>query len=214
MKSLDSVIFVDNHILVAAKPSNLLTQPDATEADSLEHQAKAWVKREFHKPGAVYLHAIHRLDKPVSGLVLFARTSKALSRLNEQSRNQEIQRIYVAEIEGILEPSEGQLDHYLLHGDHKAIVVKAKNKEAKHARLKFQVLKFLPSTTVVSIELETGRYHQIRAQFSAIGHPVVGDARFGANKGSGKSIHLHCAKMQFIHPVTKELLSLESPTPF
>ncbi len=215
MKSLDSeIIFSDNHLLVAVKPCGLLTQPDDSGDDSLEAFAKKWVKQEYNKPGNVYLHAIHRLDRPVSGLVLFARTSKALSRLNEQSRNQEIQRIYVAEVEGILPAKEGKLDHYLIHGDHRALIAKATDKEAKHARLTYQVLKFNPHTTLVSIELETGRYHQIRAQFSASGHPVVGDQRYGSKTGNGIAIHLHCAKLALEHPVTKELLSFESQAYF
>ena len=215
MKSSDSdIIFSDNHILVASKPPGLLTQPDDSGDDSLEAFAKRWVKKEYNKPGNVFLHALHRLDRPVSGLVLFARTSKALSRLNEQVRDQEIQRIYIAEVEGILPAKEGRLDHYLIHGDHRAVVATEKNKEAKHARLTYQVIRFLPHTTVVSIELETGRYHQIRAQFSATGHPVVGDKRYGAKSGDGEEIHLHCAKLAFEHPVTKEVQAFESPAPF
>jgi 23S rRNA pseudouridine1911/1915/1917 synthase len=215
MKSSDSeIIFCDNHILIAAKPCGLLTQPDDSGDDSLEAFAKNWVKKEYNKPGNVYLHAIHRLDRPVSGLVLFARTSKALSRLNEQSRNQEIQRTYVAEVEGILPTKEGRLDHYLIHGDHKAIIAKQGDKEAKHARLTYQVLKFQEHTTLVSIELETGRYHQIRAQFSATGHPIRGDKRYGSKTGDGEVIHLHCAKLALEHPVTKELLTFESQAYF
>jgi 23S rRNA pseudouridine1911/1915/1917 synthase len=215
MKSSDSeIVFSDNHILVAVKPCGLLTQPDDSGDDSLEAFAKEWVKKEYNKPGNVYLHAIHRLDRPVSGLVLFARTSKALSRLNEQSRDQEIQRTYIAEVEGILPAKEGRLDHYLIHGDHRAIVAKASDKEAKHARLTFKVIHFQKHSTIVAIELETGRYHQIRAQFSASGHPVVGDKRYGGKEGDGKEIHLHCAKMAFEHPVTKELSTFESPAPF
>jgi 23S rRNA pseudouridine1911/1915/1917 synthase len=215
MKSSDSeIIYCDNHLLIAVKPTHLLTQPDETGADSLEAFAKNWVKREYKKPGQVFLHAIHRLDKPVSGLVLFARTSKALSRLNDQSRNQLIQRIYTAEVEGILPSKEGRLDHYLIHGDHRAILAKSTDKEAKHARLSYRVIHFHAHTTVAVIELETGRYHQIRAQFSASGHPVVGDHRYGAKTGNGTSIHLHCSKIAFEHPVTKEILTFESPAPF
>lgn len=215
MKSLDSeVIFCDNHILIAAKPAGLLTQPDDSGDESLEVFAKNWVKREYNKPGNVFLHAIHRLDRPVSGLVLFARTSKALSRLNEQSRNQEIERIYIAEVEGILPAKDGRLDHYLIHGDHKAIIAKPGDREAKHARLIYRWLKFEEHTTFISIQLETGRYHQIRAQFSATGHPIVGDKRYGAKTGDGRAIHLHSAKLSLEHPVTKELVSFESQAPF
>jgi 23S rRNA pseudouridine1911/1915/1917 synthase len=215
MKSSDSeIVFCDNHILVANKPAGLLTQPDDSGGESLEAFAKRWAKKEYSKPGNVFLHAVHRLDRPVSGLVLFARTSKALSRINEQSRNQEIQRIYVAEVEGILPAKEGQLDHYLVHGDHRAIVSNETNRNAKHARLTYQVIEFKSHSTFIQIELETGRYHQIRAQFSASGHPVVGDQRYGAKGGDGEMIHLHCARLCFAHPVTKEVQSFESPAPF
>lgn len=208
------VVFCDNHLLIAVKPCGLPTQPAPEGGESLEGFAKEWVKREYQKPGNVYLHAIHRLDKPVSGLVLFARTSKALSRLNEQQRNQEIQRIYAAEVGGILSAKEGKLDHYLIHGDHKAIVADPRDKEAKHARLTYQVVQFREHSTMVAIELETGRYHQIRVQFSAIGHPIVGDLRYGAKGGDEKAIHLHCMKLAFEHPVTKEVLQFQSLAPF
>lgn len=207
------VIFCDNHLLVANKPGGLLTQPDASGQPSLEDIAKTWVKHEFKKPGNVFLHAIHRLDKPVSGLVLFARTSKALSRLNEQSRNHEIQRVYLAEVEGILPMKEGRLDHYLIHGEHEALVVKQTTPGAKHARLQYQVIRFLPHSTIVSIELETGRYHQIRAQFGAIGHPIKGDTRYGA-KHNATIIHLHCHKLAFKHPVTSEIIEIKSLATF
>lgn len=218
MKSYDSatpeILYCDNHILVANKPCNMLTQPDESGTDSLENYAKEWVKREYKKPGNVYLHAIHRLDRPVSGLVLFARTSKALSRLNEQSRNLEIQRIYIAEIEGILPSKEGKLDHYLVHGDFKAIVTTAANKDAKHARLDYQVIKTHPHSTLVSIELETGRYHQIRAQFGAIGHPIIGDKKYGSKTDGDHAIHLHCQTISLKHPITQEIATFESAAPF
>ncbi|HSX25713.1 MAG TPA: RNA pseudouridine synthase [Chlamydiales bacterium] len=217
MKSSDSapdVIFCDNHLLIALKPAGLLTQPDATGSDSLEEFAKEWVKKEYNKPGAVFLHCIHRIDRPVSGLVLFARTSKALSRLNEQSRLMEIQRVYLAEVQGILAEKLGRLEHYLIHAEHRALIGKPSDPEAKQARLTFEVLHYLQHTTLVKIELETGRYHQIRAQFSAIGHPIVGDQRYGSQTGDGKTIHLHCASLAFKHPVTQEVLRFESPAPF
>jgi 23S rRNA pseudouridine1911/1915/1917 synthase len=219
MKSPDSeeaeIVFCDNHVLVAVKPSQMLTQPDATGRMSLETYAKKWVAQEYKKKGDVFLHCIHRLDVAVSGLVLFARTSKALSRLNEQMREMEIQRIYYAEVEGILPKNkEGQLDHYLIHGDHRAKVGKPGDKEAKHARLHFKVVETKPQTTCVEIELETGRYHQIRAQFSAIGHPVAGDVRYGGRGEDGDAIRLHCLRLAFQHPVTKELLKFESPAHF
>lgn len=216
MKSLDSVeiLFSDNHLLIALKPAGLLTQPDSSSGNSLEKEVKEWVKKQYHKEGNVFLHCIHRLDRPVSGLVLFARTSKALTRLNEQSRAMEIQRVYVGEVEGILPQKMGKLDHYLIHGDHRAHVVKKEAPEAKHARLSFEVLHYMPHSTIVRIELETGRYHQIRAQFSAIGHPIVGDQKYGSKIGDGKVLRLHCGQISFAHPVTQEVLKFESPAPF
>jgi len=216
MKSSDNVevLFSDNHLLIAEKPAGLLTQPDATGAESLESFVKSWVKEEYKKEGNVFLHCIHRLDRPVSGLVLFARTSKSLSRLNEQSRAQEIQRIYIAEVEGVLAQKIGQLDHFLIHGDHRAIIGKEGDKEAKHARLSYEVLHYMPQSTLVRIELETGRYHQIRAQFSATGHPIIGDKKYGSKVGDGKTLRLHCSQMAFKHPVTNEILNFESPSPF
>lgn len=201
------IIYSDNHVLVASKPSGWLTQPDQSRSPSLEGFAKEWVKSEYKKPGEVFLHAVHRLDKPVSGLVLFARTSKALSRLNEQSRAQEIERIYWAEVEGILAHREARLKHYLIHGEHRAHVGKQTDKEAKLAVLHYVVEEFNAHSTFVSIELETGRYHQIRAQFSAIGHPILGDTRYGSKHKTTEGIHLHSWQLFFQHPVTAEELS-------
>lgn len=216
MKYLDSadICFCDNHLLVASKPAGLLTQPDASNDESLEAFVKEWTKKEYQKEGAVFLHCIHRLDRPVSGLVLFARSSKALSRLNEQSRAMEIQRIYIAEVEGVLPEKIGRLNHYLIHGDHRAIVAKEGAEGAKHARLSFEALHYMPHSTLVRIELETGRYHQIRAQFGAIGHPVIGDKKYGSKSGDGSAIRLHCAQISFAHPVTKEILNFESAPSF
>lgn len=217
MKSCDSVeiVFCDNHILVALKPVGMLTQPDDSQEGSLEEIAKQWVKDQYKKKGAVFLHCIHRLDRAVSGLVLFARTSKALSRLNEQMRQMEIQKTYIAEVEGLFPTGyEGRLDHYLIHGDHRAIVAKEGAVGAKHARLTFQVVESRANSSLVSIELETGRYHQIRAQFGASGHPIIGDKKYGSKVGSGFEIKLHCSRLCFQHPVTKELLTFESANSF
>ncbi len=212
MKSSDSVLFVDNHILVANKPAGFLTQPDGSSTPDLEAEMKEWVKSEYQKPGAVFLHAVHRLDKPVSGLVLFARTSKALSRLNEQVREGRIRRIYFAEVEGIVAANEGRLEHYLRHGSHSAILSTKNDLEAKLAILSYSVEGRSEKTSFLRIELHTGRYHQIRAQCAAIGHPIVGDHRYGAQ--GAQSIHLHCMSLLLIHPVTKEELSFLAPPPF
>ena len=213
MKSSDNVLFADNHLLVANKPAGFLTQPDGSDTPDLETELKAWVKEKYEKPGAVFLHAVHRLDKPVSGLVLFARTSKALSRLNEQVRNDQIRRFYLAEVEGTVAQNEGRLEHYLRHGSHAAILSSKSDPEAKQALLSFTVEKRGQQTTHLRIELHTGRYHQIRAQCAAMGHPIVGDHRYGA-KGKGDAIHLHCMGLSFSHPVTREELAFEAQRPF
>lgn len=210
MKSSDSetpeIAYCDNHILLAIKPCGWLTQPDDTDRACLETYAKEWVKKEYKKPGRVFLHCIHRLDRPVHGLVLFARTSKALSRLNKASRCQEIRRLYRAEVEGILREKEGLLQHYLIHVEHEAKVAKPSHPEAKKAVLSYRVEKTNEHSTVALIQLHTGRYHQIRAQFAAIGHPIVGDTRYGSKKGSASEIHLSCTDLFFKHPVTNEEL--------
>ena len=208
------VLFCDNHLLVVAKPCGWLTQPNGLGGPDLEAYAKAWVKREFNKPGDVFLHCIHRLDKPVFGLVLFAKTSKALSRLNEFSREGKIRRWYVAEVEGILPHATGFLEHFLIHGDFRAIVAKESDREAKRSILHYTVVSILEHSTLVKIELQTGRYHQIRAQFSAIGHPVVGDGKYGASKDREEAIHLACTDLQFPHPITREIIDLHTVAPF
>ena len=205
------IIYSDNHLLVIVKPADLSTQPHEGEGDNLLDRAKAWVKKEFKKSGNVFLEPIHRLDKPVSGLVLFARTSKALSRLQEQMRQRKISKTYFAWVEGTLPQPQGTLEHYLVHGDHRAHLVSSNHPEAKLARLHYKTLEQKEGMTAVEIDLETGRYHQIRAQFSAIGAPVVGDRKYGSKlpwKNGG--IALHHGKLAFEHPVTKEAIILES----
>lgn len=212
MKFSDNVIYCDNHILVVNKPAGWLTQPDGTKTVDLEGRLKAWVRMACQKKGGIFLHALHRIDRPVSGLVLFARTSKALSRLNDQARDGRIRRFYVAIIEGVLSNQEEVLEHYLIHGDHRADV--STRSDAKFAQLSYRVEKVEEKNTRVRIELKTGRYHQIRAQFAAIRHPIVDDIRYGASSGDGKTIQLHCIALQFHHPVRKEEMRFDCPIPF
>lgn len=202
------VIFCDNHILVVAKPAGMSTQPHDGVERNLTDLAKAWVKKEYKKPGNVFLEPIHRLDKPVSGLVLFARTSKALSRLQEMMRQRHIHKTYFAWVEGVLPDAQGTLEHYLVHDEHKARVVNSTHSEGKLARLHYTLKEKKGERCFVEIALETGRYHQIRAQFSSIGCPVVGDAKYGSSS-SREHIALHHGRLQFQHPVTKEPLTLE-----
>ncbi len=195
-------IYCDNHLLVLNKPAGVATQPDFHE------EARAWVKESFSKPGNVFLEPIHRLDKPVGGIVVFARTSKALSRLNAAMREKRIRKTYIAKVEGVVE-KEGTLEHDLVHGDFQAFV----SPKGKRAILHYRRLKKSEKHSLVKIELETGRYHQIRAQFAAIGHPVVGDAKYGSREKHSQ-IALHHQTLILEHPTTKEALTFQCPAAF
>lgn len=210
------VIYFDNHILVVNKPAGLATQPSIDTKDSLEEQAKIWIKNKFLKPHGVFLHAVHRIDKPVSGLVLFARTSKALSRLNDAMREKKMLKKYVAVVEEAMGIDRATLEHYLIHGERRALLSDEKNKDAKLCRLHFSVLQKDRHFTFVEIDLETGRYHQIRAQLSLIGHPIAGDLKYGAKTSplGEKKIALHQAEMAFPHPITGERVSFTAALPW
>ncbi len=209
------IVFSDNHLLVVLKPAGLSTQPHEEGHDNLTDRAKAWVKVEYNKPGKVFLEPVHRLDKPVSGLVLFARTSKALSRLQELMRTFQIQKTYYAFVEGALPEKEGMLEHFLVHDDYKARVVNSCHKEGKRALLHYKVVSQNKGYAFVEIVLMTGRYHQIRAQFSALGCPVMGDAKYGSiAKSRAGQIFLHQGRLGLIHPVTKEPLVFEVDPPW
>jgi 23S rRNA pseudouridine1911/1915/1917 synthase len=197
------ILFEDNHLLVVNKPAGLLTQPSGTDQDSLEAQAKAYLKEKYNKPGNVFLEAVHRLDKPVSGIVIFAKTSKALSRLNESLRSKQAKKIYRAWVEGIPKQKEATLEHYLQHGDFVASVVSKEHPEAKLARLSYKMLESKENSSLLEITLETGRYHQIRAQLAAIGHPILGDTKYGS-KTTAQEIALTHVRLEIEHPVTKE----------
>ncbi len=205
------IIYFDNHLILANKSSNLLTQ--AGEEESLEDLVKKWMQKTYQKKGSIFLHAVHRIDKEVSGLVLFAKTSKALSRLNEQMRDKKIQKTYVALVEGVVAEKTGDLIHYHVHMNHKAAVYSEKKKGSKPASLSFKVIEYRGKTTLLEIDLKTGRYHQIRAQLSKIGHPIVGDQKYGSSMRR-KRIYLHHTKMSFLHPTTKEQMEFVSQTDF
>ena len=206
MNHLDnaSIVSSDNHLLVVEKPAEVATQPDLTE------MGKAWIKKKYQKPGNVFLHPIHRLDKPVSGLVLFARTSKALSRLQEMMRERKIEKIYHALVEGKLPEAEGQLVHHLKHGSFRAEV----SREGKEAVLDYRVLRQEKGITLLEIHLITGRYHQIRAQLADTGCPILGDEKYGSRRSWPKGIALHSSELRCEHPVTHESLVLKRKPDF
>lgn len=204
------ILFEDNHILAVNKPAGLATQSSEHNKESLEDDAKAYIKRAYNKPGNVFLHPIHRLDKPTSGVVLFAKSSKALSRLQEMMREQKLTKTYLTIVEGIVSPQSGTLQHSLSHDEHKARVAK----DGKPAILQYTVERSQNNQSVVLVTLVTGRYHQIRAQFQAIGHPVVGDKKYGSRTPFYKEhIALHHKTLAFSHPVTKEPIELSAPLP-
>jgi len=200
-----NIIFLDNHILVAVKEGNLLTQPADNMKKSLQENCKNFLKEKFQKKAGVFLHPVHRLDRPVSGLVLFARTSKALSRLQKMTREKMVHKEYIALVEGKITKNAGVLHHYLLKKDFRSIVKKKTDDKVKEAVLNYEVICFHDDATLVKVILQTGRYHQIRAQFSATGHPIIGDRKYHSKK-SYNTIFLHHYKLVLTHPVTKEKL--------
>jgi 23S rRNA pseudouridine1911/1915/1917 synthase len=204
------VIYVDNHLLVLNKPAGLLTQPTNISLDSLETRAKAWVKRKYKKPGRVFLECIHRLDKPVSGIVVFARTSKALSRMQKQMREKTIAKYYLALVEGTFLKEKGEMTHTIAHSTLKAKL----SASGKQAFLEYKVKRTYENLSLVEIRLHTGRYHQIRVQMSLSKHPVVGDKKYKSRWMLDEGIALHHAKIELEHPVTKEKMLFTSNAPF
>lgn len=211
---VDTLIFEDNHLLVLNKPAGLMTQPSGTKLESLENLAKVWLKETYHKRGNVFLQAAHRIDKPVSGLVVFAKTSKALSRLQATIREKKCRKWYCAIVEGSLWPEEGRLEHWMRHDDFMATLASREDPRGKQATLTYRRLRSFEKYSLVEIELETGRYHQIRLQFQAIGHPIVGDIKYGAHlQCTSEAIALHHRRLWLPHPVKESILELEAPLP-
>lgn len=213
------IIHEDNHLLVVNKPAGLLTQPvPGDPRPSLEDEAKAYLKEVYNKPGRVFLHAVHRIDRQVSGLVIFARTDKALSRLNQAMRDGRIVKVYHALVEGRI---PGQIDkavrlrHFLSHGSHRAMVSDNPVQGGREALLEYRILRQAKTSSLIEVDLQTGRYHQIRAQLAYIGYPIVGDCKYGAKvqPGLGDGIGLHSYAVSLIHPVKTEPLYLSAPCP-
>lgn len=206
---MPKVIYCDNHLLALDKPCGMLTQPSGTGLFSLECWAKTYLKEKFEKKGNVFLEAVHRLDRGASGIVLFARTSKALGRCQEQVRKKEWEKTYLACVEGTIKEDEGMLEDFLFHNDHQASV----NPQGKLSTLFFKVLRREKERTLVEIKLMTGRYHQIRVQFASRGHPIFGDEKYGSKK-IFNGIALHHTQLIAIHPVTREKICFKSVSSF
>lgn len=207
------ILYHDNHLLAACKPAGQLTQGE--DGSGFQEECRQWVKEHKAKSGNAFLHVLHRLDRPVSGIVLCALTSKALSRMQAEMRNNSIEKYYLAQVEGIDLPESGTLEHYLFHDEIAHCAVVATPSKGKHCLLKYQVIERYSSTTLVEIKLETGRYHQIRAQMSAFGHPILGDQKYRSKLPFAPGIiALHHHKMIFQHPVQKSRITIECQAPF
>ncbi|MBN2785202.1 MAG: RNA pseudouridine synthase [Pontiellaceae bacterium] len=206
------VLFADNHLLAVNKPAGLLSQDSGTGLRNLEDWAREWVRVDKGKPGAVFLNAVHRIDRGVSGVVLFARTSKALTRLNEDVRNRNCRKIYHALVEQSPERSAGKLIHWLSHEHHRANLCREGDKGAQRAVLSYRVIKPVGPLSLMEVDLETGRYHQIRAQLSAIGCPIAGDEKYGASQNvQTGEIALHHRRLEIVHPTLKKPFVIEAP---
>jgi len=204
-----NVIYEDNHLLIVEKPPNLLTQGDATGDPSLVDEAKAYLKEKYDKPGDVYLGLVHRLDRPVGGLVALARTSKAASRLSEQLRTHRMQREYFAVVHGADIAAHGTCSNALLDDEGTVCVVPEGTGNAKEAVLHWKTLGTRDELALVHIRLETGRKHQIRVQLQNIGHPIVQDMRYGVDP-PGEPIALWGAVLHLTHPTKNEAMTFYS----
>ena len=204
------VIYEDNHILVVEKPINMLVQADNTNDSDLLSELKRYLKEKYNKPGNVYLGLLHRLDRPVGGIMVFAKTSKAASRLSEEIRNNRFHKVYYAIVEGDLEKQGVFEDRLLKDNKTNMVVVSDLGKESK---LEYEVIGKKDNKSLVRINLLTGRSHQIRVQFSSRNHPLVGDQRYNKNAKDREQICLFAKELSFIHPITKKVVnfSLELP---
>ncbi|UZT96116.1 RNA pseudouridine synthase [Chryseobacterium fluminis] len=212
----DQIVYEDNHLLVINKKVGQLVQGDKTGDDSLLELIKDFIKKRDAKPGNVFLGLVHRIDRPTSGLVIYAKTSKALSRLTQMVKNREVKKTYWAVVAKDMIPKTQRLVHYLQKNEknNKAIVFPKATEGAKEAILTYHVIKTLDNYLLLEIDLETGRHHQIRAQLSKTGVPIKGDLKYGSPRSNPDGgIHLHARKLEFIHPVTKENIEIVAPVP-
>lgn len=212
----EQIAYEDNHLLVVNKKVGQLVQGDKTGDESLLELIKNFIKKRDAKPGNVFLGLVHRIDRPTSGLVIYAKTSKALSRLTQMVKNREVEKTYWAVVPKEMVPHSQKLIHYLRKNEknNKAIVFPKVTDGAKEAILTYNVIKSLENYMLLQIDLETGRHHQIRAQLSKIGIPIKGDLKYGAPRSNPDGgINLHARMLKFIHPVTKEEIKIVAPVP-
>jgi 23S rRNA pseudouridine1911/1915/1917 synthase len=210
------IIYEDNHLLVVNKPAGILAHGDHTGDDSLLEICKAYIKNKYRKTGNVYLGLPHRLDRPVSGVVVLARTSKALNRINQQFREKEVKKIYWALTLSTPPEMEGRLTHWLVK-DHKKNLVsvfRKKKKDAVKAELEYRIIGKISDENLLELKPITGRFHQIRVQLRSIGCPIIGDIKYGSSKANRDgSICLHARKLCMTHPIKKEPMIFEADLP-
>jgi 23S rRNA pseudouridine1911/1915/1917 synthase len=211
------VLYEDNHIIIVNKAASEIVQGDKTGDIPLSELVKSYIKEKYDKPGAVFLGVVHRLDRPVSGVVVFARTSKALERLNAMFREGgRIKKTYWAIVKNRPVEPEAELVHYLVRNEkqNKSYAYAAERKDAKRSVLSYRLLASMDNYHLLEVALQTGRNHQIRCQLSKIGSPIKGDLKYGAERSNPDgSISLHARRIQFEHPVSKVLIDVVAPVP-
>jgi 23S rRNA pseudouridine1911/1915/1917 synthase len=209
------VLYEDNHCLAVSKPAGLLVQGDQTGDRTLVDAATHYLREQYGKPGRVYLGVVHRLDRPVSGVVLLARTSKAAARLSQQFREGRVRKVYHALVERSPPDEQGALEHHLRKdtASNRTHVVDAEEAGARRARLRYRVLRREGGAALVEIEPLTGRSHQIRVQLAAAGSVIVGDVRYGSQRELGHWIALHAAELEFQHPTRNERVNVRADLP-
>lgn len=208
------VIYEDNHLIAINKRSGDISQGDKTGDLPLSDYIKTYLKKKYNKLGNVYLGTIHRIDRPTSGVLVFAKTSKALSRMNELFRENNIQKTYWAVVKNQTPNIEGSLKNYLSKNNKQNKSYVCKKNDGKLAELEYKTIKKLNNYYFLEIKPKTGRHHQIRVQLSNIGCPIKGDLKYGDKRSNkDQSIHLHARKIEFIHPASKEVIKISAPTP-
>jgi len=210
------ILYEDNHLIAVNKTGADLVQGDESGDEPLSDKVKAYIKEKYNKPGDVFLGVAHRLDRPVSGVVLFARTSKALTRLNQMFQDREVKKVYWAIVQNLPEEEEATLLNFILKDSikNKSSVLNKMRPGAKEAILKYKLISSSARYHLLEVELETGRHHQIRAQLAKIGCPIRGDLKYGfARSNPDGGISLHARRLGFIHPVKKEPIEIIAPVP-
>ena len=211
-----TVVYEDNHIIIVNKTASEIVQADKTGDTPLSETVKQYLKEKYQKPGNVFLGVTHRLDRPVSGLVIFAKTSKALTRLNEMFRTNAVKKTYWAVVKNAPKEPEGELVHFLVRNEkqNKSYAYEKEVPNSKKAVLDYRLIARSDYYYLLEVDLKTGRHHQIRCQLAKMGCPIKGDLKYGAQRSNPDgSICLHARRVRFVHPVSKELIELEAPLP-